>query len=210
MIDPSNVTNYNRNQYELEEFFLFSLFVAGKLAKVVARCLDGFLKESELSPLNYIRFLVGNRTLEDALRRAKLGKYSLFVKMLTAIIEQDIDIKTCSASDLESIPGIGPKTARFFILHTRPNQRYAVLDVHVMRWLKEEGFDAPPRPKSNTNYAYWEDIFLTHFENYTKQYPDITFAAMDLLIWNYGVGKREKRVQGTFNEYLLETRGAAK
>jgi hypothetical protein len=30
MIDPLNVTNFERSQAELEEFLLFGLFVAGK------------------------------------------------------------------------------------------------------------------------------------------------------------------------------------
>lgn len=202
MINPSDITKYDRTDYELEEFFLFSVLVAGKTAKVVARSLAAFLEDTSLTPLNYIRNLVKSYTLEQKLKEARTGQYSRLTKLLTEVLRRNICLRTCSASDLESISGIGPKTARFFILHSREQQCYAVLDVHIMRWLAGEGYDTPVRPKNNKDYAYWEQIFLNHADTYIGRFTSIGYAELDLMIWNYAVSKREKTFNGTFENYI--------
>lgn len=44
MIDPKNITNFDRTDNELEEFALFAIAVAGKSAKTIAPALDRTLK----------------------------------------------------------------------------------------------------------------------------------------------------------------------
>ncbi|NJO62828.1 MAG: hypothetical protein HC836_32775 [Richelia sp. RM2_1_2] len=172
------------------------------MAKVTARALATLLQPTSLSPFNYIRFLLQNGGLEGELRRARIGQYARLVRLLTEVMNRNICLRTCSVEDLESLPGIGPKTARFFILHTRLDQTYAVLDVHIMRWLNEEGYEAPVRPRNNEEYAFWETIFLNHADNYTKLFTNVKIAELDLLIWTYGVKKRERTFNGNFNQYL--------
>ena len=43
MIDPSDVTKYDRTEEELEEWLLFCIVAAGKTAKTQARLLENFL-----------------------------------------------------------------------------------------------------------------------------------------------------------------------
>ena len=44
MVNPYDITNYNRTQNELQEFLLFTIVVAGKTAYIQAQKLDQFLK----------------------------------------------------------------------------------------------------------------------------------------------------------------------
>jgi hypothetical protein len=46
MVDPDSCTCYDLNQYQLEEFLLFSVLVAGKTARFIAKALDGVLTDA--------------------------------------------------------------------------------------------------------------------------------------------------------------------
>ena len=52
-------------------------------------------------------------------------------------------LKTASISTLESIPNIKMKTSRFFVLHSRHDADCIPLDTHILRYLRDKGFDAP-------------------------------------------------------------------
>lgn len=47
MIDPNNVTNYERTQKELEEFILFAVLVANKNSTHAAKAPDFLLRTKE-------------------------------------------------------------------------------------------------------------------------------------------------------------------
>ena len=58
MINPSNVTNFNLTDPELEEYILFWVLAAGKTAKTAAKSLDKFLntaQDPKSSPFDLIR-----------------------------------------------------------------------------------------------------------------------------------------------------------
>lgn len=60
-------------------------------------------------------------------------------KFLKAFGSSDVDLRTISRDDLVmNVLGIGYKLASMFLRNTR-GEEYAVLDVHVKRWLKEKG-----------------------------------------------------------------------
>ena len=63
MINPAQVTNYNRTQYELEEFILFCINVAGKKSAIEAPKLELFIERAknitkETTPFNSIKKLI--------------------------------------------------------------------------------------------------------------------------------------------------------
>lgn len=183
MIDPTKITNYNRNQRELEEFLLFCIMVAGKSASGTAQKLHQFLmrRENNESPLEYVDALVHeelNLDLDIAMRNVRLGQYKRLGTAFRGILQFQNRLHEVSVEDLESISGIGSKTARFFILHSRPNVSHAVLDTHILKWLREQGFDAPKSTPPKKKYAELEKIFLTFaWKN------EITPAELDLQIW---------------------------
>lgn len=87
-------------------------------------------------------------------------------------------LRTCDAEDLESFPGIGPKTARFFLLHSRPDVECAVLDRHILRWMGQY-MKVPNATPTGERYRELERAFLSHARRLGK-----TPAQLDLDIWN--------------------------
>jgi len=88
-----------------------------------------------------------------------------------------------------SIHGVGPKTARFFLVHSRPDQEYVILDTHVLAWLKEKGVDVPKSTPSGESYLRIEKVALCLFRAYFGKSLDL--AAIDLLIWRKQSGRGE-------------------
>ena len=180
-IDSHNITNYNRNIEDLQAFWLFGILVAGKKSKVQARKLAAFLipawKFNE-TPINYIERLLRNGTLLKIMQYHKLGQYTRIFKSFTQSIGMDLEY--CTVADLETVHGVGSKTSRFFLLHSRKNQRYAVLDTHILKWMGGKlGIDVPKSTPSGNRYRRLEEIFL----DYCQQ-RNLTPAELDLQIWS--------------------------
>lgn len=182
MIDPFNITNYERTEEELEEFLFFCVFVAGKSAPVIAEKTDGFyraVKKSLYDPLmddfDKLQALVHHA------RETKLGKYDIFQRFFREYVERKPDLRTVTVDELMQFTGVGPKTARFFVLHSRPEAYVAVLDTHILRYMREfYGIDTPRQtPQSSKQYAVLEEKFLALFEDTVFD----TVAEYDLYIW---------------------------
>jgi hypothetical protein len=185
MIDPSNVTNFQRSLAELEEFWLFCTVVAGKTATTQARLLERFLNllpEGE-TPFARIRAALaeeatGSIRFEDALRLSHLGQYTRLSKCFRDSVR--LDMRSCTIPDLEAIHGVGPKTARMYVMHSRPDQRVAALDTHVLKHLRANGYpDAPlVTPGNPRKYAQFEAAFLALSDASGKSVADF-----DLDVW---------------------------
>ena len=182
MITPHNITNYNRTQAELEEFLLFAILVAGKTAKTQAEKLNQFLtsaKVCDISPFDWIEKLSQYCGLMDSMKHYKLGQYNRLDKAFKGILQFKGKLDSVSAQELETIDGIGPKTSRFFLLHSRPNLRVAVLDTHILKFLSEMGYKVPKAtPSSKKKYRKIELDFLAECDKQGKNVAD-----MDLEIW---------------------------
>jgi hypothetical protein len=168
MIDPQNITNFCRTDDELWEFWLFGLFVAGKNSDTAAKKLDAFLGEREDIP-QWLESI----DLYPELQKHKVGQYT----RLTASINSSLslDLRDCSLLDMMGCTG--PKTARFFLLHSRPDQRLAVVDTHLFKWANENGAGLEPKDR----YEYKERKVL---ELKDKLYPDLSYADFDLRVWS--------------------------
>lgn len=81
-------------------------------------------------------------------------------KAIDVMVNSNLNLKTCTVDDLQAIPGIGPKTARFFLLHTRPDAMVACLDTHILKFLRINGHDAPVSTPSGKRYLELERIYL--------------------------------------------------
>lgn len=193
MVDPDTLTKYNRTTEELEELIIFSIAVAGKTAYTINKSVDFFLSlEKGNSPFDKIRKMIKKNTLIPNLKKAKLGKYKLLTKAFHELVTFKLDLKTCSVHQLESFQGIGPKTARMFLLHSRKNQRFAVLDVHILEWMRENkiagDIHVPKMTPSSKKYAILEEAFLTYCDK-NKLSP----ANLDLSVWK----SRRKKINKT-------------
>lgn len=135
-VNPERLTKFDRTEDELFRFLFFSVAVAGKTAKQVAIKVNSFFKDVPDARW-YLGYLLGRRELVGALEAQRMGKYRCIAGFVEDYIFQAPDLTTCTVEDLEKLRGVGPKTARMFLLHSRPNQRFAVLDTHVLKFLKE-------------------------------------------------------------------------
>lgn len=185
MINPTEITNYNRTENELEEFLLFAILVAGKTAKTQAKKLEGFLADrpknkigNPCSPFEYINYLRMTHSLTTQMMKHKLGQYKRLYRAFSGILRFEGWLDEVSVEDLESVNGIGSKTARFFVLHSRPNQRVAVLDTHILKWMKSLGHNVPKTTPSKKSYGTIEKVFLCIAEA-----RGMSIADLDLMIW---------------------------
>jgi len=188
-VDPTNITHFDRDTNQLESFWLFCQFVAGKNSDYASRCLSklihGMSKRGYDNIFNYFRDL-GRDGIHNALVASKVGQY---VRLTKGILQSlDLDLRTCTLDDLLNIHGVGNKTARFFLLHTRAGGNWAVLDTHILAWLRDHGVENAPKntPTNNELYCELEGQFryLSRLE-----YPYLSDAQIDLLIWSAQSGR---------------------
>jgi thermostable 8-oxoguanine DNA glycosylase len=183
-INPKKITDFNRTKADLELFAIFAVCVAGKKAQQTADKVNDHFRDTEtptkrLTPFETIKSLVKIRVFGAYLQMAKVGQYKRIYRALRDLAESGIDLKTCTVEDLEAIHGIGPKTSRFIIMHSRPNQRLATLDTHILRWMRDQGIDTPKAtPQSKKLYKKLEQKFLTLCDKCA-----ILPSQLDLKIW---------------------------
>lgn len=193
MIDPIEMTKYDLSRSKLEEVILFCCAVAGKNALTTAKVLDKFLIELKVearyftdslkTPFDLIRhktFLFdGREKLAQKLKSCGMGCYNQRARSFYALAWSNLDLKKCSIEELEEIPGIGPKTSRFFLLHTRRNVRVAVLDTHILKFMRDLGHEVPRSTPTGKKYLELERVFIGMAECSHK-----SLAQFDLDIWN--------------------------
>lgn len=153
MINPYKITNFKRSDKELLEFIIFCIFVAGKNSEIVAKKTNSFFKD-------FIKHKIKNeRVIYSLLKKHKIGQYNRIKKALIDISK--LDLRKCSLEDLENCYGVGPKTSRFFLLHSRQNQNFAVLDVHILKWMRKNlKIKTPKNTPQKNKYLSLERKFL--------------------------------------------------
>lgn len=165
------------NEYQRK--LLYSIIVAGKTAQFANNKLNdwitNYVQEDEL-PFEAIRRLIKNDQLEDSFRDVGTGNYTKLTRACREIISSGINIKTCDPDDLKDIYGIGPKTSRFFVVWTRPDEEYAVLDTHILKWMDEQGYDVPDStPQSLNRYKKLEEQFISEAKSQGKNPRELDF-----------------------------------
>lgn len=188
VIDPKNITDYSRSDNELQTFWLFCILVAGKNSDTTSRVLTKIINELTPwdNPFDGLR-KIGYEGLKDILQKHKTGQYNRIAKAIYQSI--DLDLRTCSVEDLTKIYGVGPKTARFFLLHSREFCDEIVLDTHILRWMREKcGIDNVPdnTPQNPQKYAELSAVCKNLME---QNYPGLSLAKIDLLIWTEMSGR---------------------
>jgi len=185
MVDPINFTNFNRTDKELEETIIFGLLVAGKTALITSRMLDALLRDfnhigdSPFEILSHFE-LDGVPRLSQVLKDYGFGCYNMKAKGLHQLVRSGLNLRTCTVDDLETIRGIGMKTSRLFVLHTRKDAMCIPLDVHILHYLRDNGHDVPKAtPSSRNKYLKIERLCIKLARKDGK-----TCAEWDLDIWN--------------------------
>lgn len=188
MIDPANITNFKLSDEALEEHILFWVAVAGKNASNTSRALNSFLDHlydrcpGAVGPFDAIR-MYGKRWLSHTLKKHGIGCYTHRAKAFWELANSNLNLRTCSVEDLEKIHGIGPKTSRCFIMHSRHNANVAGLDVHILRYMRDQGIKVPRSTPTGKKYLELEREFL-------RLVPKgISVAEFDLSIWRTYSGR---------------------
>jgi len=184
MINPAEVTNYNRTQYQLQEFILFGINVAGKKSSIEAPKLEVFIERAknitkETLPFNCIRKLIELGRLQEIMHWAKLSPYKQRYNSYVAVSKIQ-DLQTVTLNKLLEVAGIGLKTARFFLSHSREDFDEPMLDTHILRYLRDQGYKDAPKstPSSLPIYSYYANAFKMLARTLGKSVTDL-----DLEIW---------------------------
>lgn len=180
MIDPTKITDYNRSDRDLEEFALFCVMVAGKDAIRTASVLGKLIITADhlnMSPFEYLRDLGDG--MRNTLVVHRVGQYNRIEKAFKGLLALP-SLRDATLEDLLNIHGIGPKTARFFILHSRENAKVAVLDTHILKWMSRFFNDCPTVTPPAKHYYYWENAAMAMMNS---EFPGMSYAQADLLIW---------------------------
>lgn len=183
MIDAENITDYTLDTAELEARLIFWVFAAGKNGTRAANITNYLLNywrniDKTSSPFNMLMYYPYGE-LSDLLKQLKTGCHNIKAKTLYDICRANIDLATCTATDLEKIYGIGMKTSRCFIIHSRKDAQYAGLDTHMLKHLKSLGHDVPKSTPTKNKYLTLEKTVLILAKQAGKS-P----AEYDLEVWN--------------------------
>ena len=180
-VDPNNITKFDMPDDELELVLLFWVCAAGKKATTAAANLSRLLcfggeSFGLTSPFGIIRKF--GVELAEAMRSRGIGCYNNKSRCMLELAHMGLDLRACSVSDLEAVRGIGPKTARCFLMHSRRNVRHAGLDTHVLKYMREMGFDVPKSTPAGRKYIEIESKFLEIADK-----SGMSVAEFDLKIW---------------------------
>lgn len=192
MIDPVNITKFTNTKEELEEVLLFWILAAGKNAITACKCLENLLLDiHDKNNVEYYKpFECLRKFNKDEfsclLKNHGIGCYNNKSKTIYELINSDLDLHNCSAEDLEKIFGIGMKTSRCFIIHSRKDANYAGLDVHILHFLKDLGYNVPSQTPIRKQYLEIEKIFLDIVRK-----SDMSVAEYDLMIWRKYSGRNK-------------------
>lgn len=184
MINPAEVTNYNRTQSELQEFLLFCINVAGKKSSIESPKLEVFIQRAkditkESTPFNCIKKLIKLGRLQEIMHWAKLSPYKQRYNSYVDAVKLG-DLQTVTLNRLLQVPGIGLKTARFFLSHSREDFDEPMLDTHILQFLRDNGYKGAPKstPSNVGVYNYYANIFKMFARVSGKSVTDL-----DLEIW---------------------------
>ena len=174
------VTDGPLTTWELEARLIYSAMVAGKSARFADRVVRRLLDSGDAadSPFQMIRRWEHWGSLPDLLREIRSGSYTRLGRALPEMAR--LDPRTCTLEELERVHGIGPKTARFFLLWTRPGVRVAALDTHILKFLRSLGHDAPKStPTAGRRYRELEDAFLAEADKRGQTPRDLDWEVWD-------------------------------
>lgn len=175
---------------ELQRRLLYAVIVAGKSAKFADRAMQNLdhllFRHNHILPFEALRVLasVGPGRIDWLVHAARTGNYRKMARSFHEIAHAGLNLDTCSIAELEKLHGIGPKTSRFWLMWTRPNERLAALDVHVLRWLGSRGHKVPrSTPQPGPEYDRLQEIFIREADD-----QGMTPRELDWSIWVAGSG----------------------
>jgi thermostable 8-oxoguanine DNA glycosylase len=191
MVDPFRITDYNRDDEGLDEFLVFAVAVAGKdssrTAQAVRRLRDRLAAMAGPVGPRFLDLLArfSREEIAAALHECGIHPHNQKAEALHGLASAwqsgTFDPRTCILAQLEAFRYVGSKTARFFLMHSRPGQRLACLDTHVLKHLRSRGVpdvSSKTPDKRSATYRRLEERFLRMADE-----AGMSPADYDLSIW---------------------------
>ena len=190
MIDPKKVTDYNRNEWQLQEFLLYCICVAGKKSEIESPKVRKFCMDARMGfgllPFDLIRKLLKISSVEEDGLKQHLKKYKISPYQQRYNSFKDVvnllpnDLSEVTLAQLMEVRGISTKTSRFFLTHSREDFDEPVLDTHILRFLKDVGHTDIPTSTPQNPQVYARVAKL--FERWAK-FEGMSVTDFDLHIW---------------------------
>lgn len=200
MIIPTQIINYSRGWRELFEFAVFAVSVAGKNSDMTAKKVDALFSDPTFWTTISIQYQTPPNTedkyrnyvdiIKDLLKKHKIGQYNRLGRVVFLLNQISEQLDTVLFNDLVNIKGIGPKTAAFFILHSRPNANIPVIDTHMVKYMASKGIEVKVTSNLERYIAYAELVS----KQIAIDYPNNTLAQADLAIWTKFSGRDSSSV----------------
>lgn len=165
---------------ELEYHLITAMLLAGKSATFVEGVNGRLYGKRTVTAFEWFRKARKKGGIEAALRKARSGNYTKLANGIDQVIDAGLDLEKCGPAELQQIHGIGPKTARFFIIWTRPGADFAALDTHVLKWLRFIGHGAPASTPGGAEYLKWQAVFLSE-----AKARKMSARELDSAIWDW-------------------------
>jgi endonuclease III len=183
-VNPIEIPTEKFSRLQLEDWILFGILVANKEAAQTRRKLDSLLEvlrtlyPQATSPFDAIRQSLMAGTLRSSLVAVRTGQYNRIAHAFYDVINLDLD--NLSVEALESVHGIGPKTARMTMLYAFPGLEVVPLDTHVLKFLRERGYENVPKatPPAGPQYKHWEAVFVEESVR-----AGLTVLELDTKVW---------------------------
>lgn len=186
LVNPQAPFKFHESPKERYRLLTFAAMVAGKSAMPTAK------KHAELltrfPELDYqadLTTLTRTQQIDNALRLVGVGKYGLltrfFSELQRRLAADGRFLINAGREDLIYLPGIGMKSASFYLLYTRPMYMVACLDVHILRFLRDHlGLCAPAAtPSSKNTYLTLEAAFLKEAKR-----RNVRPWVLDIYLWS--------------------------
>lgn len=184
LVDPFRITDYERSDHALELFACFAIAVAGKMAKVWNLKVERFFEECGHtgSPFERIAAMEAEGSLRANMERVRLGKYDLMTRGYPQLAAFGASwLRTASPDELEAVHGISNKTSRFIVLHSRRDARIAVIDTHMLKYLRAIDAERVPDTIPNgADYLRLQDIVVAEADRL-----NMGVAEFDLKVWTW-------------------------
>lgn len=167
--DFNSLYNTGRTENQLIKLLLFGIFVAGKSSTTTAKGLDNLLYFAPINPFkNPAQNLVdmGEERFKWTCKQAGLGCYSQRWNSIVSLAEwlKIHRLRDASLDQILEIKGVGNKTARFFILFSRPYARFAAVDTHILKQINKIYETNLTLTGGNKHYKMLEQLWIDHVE----------------------------------------------
>ncbi len=175
-------------KYRIEELQEVMVFCILDTSVPYEKCCQAFdaLKKSGLTKKKGLR-QASERDIMLVLKQVGYRWANQKARYLKEFAKGNVDIKHASREELvKDIKGIGMKLASMFLRNTR-GKKYAVLDVHTLRWL-QKNYNFSDEEFKKMSYQEKEKHFIR-----AAEFLSTTTMELDLKIWNENrIGNRRR------------------